>query len=272
MRQEWLYFAKNRRTRLCLMILLFIFIVYTFLILLDIRSWVADRAAARMTFDFSINPEQDTFSALYFWYGLCPSFWVGNGYLASVSGMFMTLLLIPLLLGMAFVDTFVQDFHASVTDAMIAREGKLRYFANRFLLSFAGPFLTIFLLLIIQFFFGLLMMRVIPTGLQSPGIGMKEFGIVLYESLKMGFYYGTIMTFSYALSLVLKRRKTIVYIYPVIIVFLFEFLITPPILEMSFYYSNLLHADIRLFWGVLIAMLLVSAGLQLNALREKTLL
>lgn len=225
-----------------------------------------------MTFDFSVYQEPDAFSALYFWYGLCPSFWVGNGYLASVSGMFMTLLLIPLLLGMAFVDTFVQDYQARVTDAMIAREGKLRYFANRFLLSFAGPFLTIFLLLIFQFLFGLLMMRVIPTGLQSPGIGMKELGIVLFESLKMGFYYGAIMTFSYALSLVLKRRKTIVYIYPVIIVFLFEFLITPPILEMSFYYSGLVHKDMRLFLGLLITMLLVSAGLQLNALREKSLL
>lgn len=272
MRQVWMYFAKNRRTRFCLMILLLIFIVYTFLILFDVRARVADCAAARMTFDFSAFRDMDSLPALYFWYGICPSVAIGSGTLASFFNMFMTLLLIPLLLGMVFVDTFVQDFHAGVTDAMIAREGKLRYFANRFLLSFAGPFLTIFLLLIIQFLFGLLMMRVIPTGLQSPGIGMKEFGIVLYESLKMGFYYGTIMTFSYALSLVLKRRKTIVYIYPVIIVFLFEFLITPPILEMSFYYSNLLHADIRLFWGVLIAMLLVSAGLQLNALREKTLL
>jgi hypothetical protein len=152
------------------------------------------------------------------------------------------------------------------------REGKLRYFANKFLLSFTGPFVTIYLLLIYQFLFGLLMLKVIQTVFQSPGIGMKEIGIVLFTSVKMGAYYGAMMTFSYALSLVLKRRKTIVYVYPVILQLLLSGLIYPFPLNMAFYETNLAREDIRVFWGVIAVLLLVSTGVQLNALREKSLL
>ena len=271
MRYELLYFIKNKRTRFCLIILVLLFIVYTILQFFDLKAYVINLAAAGMKFDFSADMP-DSVSALYFWYGICAGNSWPYGYLLNYLNMFMTLILIPLLLAMVFVDAFVQDFNARVTDAIIVREGKLRYFANKFLLSFAGPFVTIFLLLIFQFLFGLLMLKVIPTGFQSPGIGMKEIGIVLFTSLKMGVYYGAIMTFSYALSLVLKRRKTIVYVYPVILALFSVFLFNPPLHDMSYYYTNLVHEDIRFFWGVLITMLIVSFGVQLNALREKSLL
>jgi len=272
MRYELLYFIKNKRTRFCLIILVLLFVVFTISLLYSVRTQVINLAAARMTYTILAGDKTDSVSALYFWYGACANIGQGSDYRFRIFYMLIVLILIPLLLAMVFVDAFVQDFNARVTDAIIVREGKLRYFANKFFMSFAGPFVTIFLLLIFQFLFGLLMMRMIPTGFQSPGIGMKEIGIVLFTSLKMGVYYGAIMTFSYALSLVLKRRKTIVYVYPVILVLFFVFLFNPPLHDMSFYYTGLVHENIEFFWGVLITMLLVSSGVQLNALREKSLL
>ena len=272
MRYELLYFIKNKRTRFCLIILVLLFVVFTISLLYSVRTQVINLAAARMTYTILAGDKTDSVSALYFWYGACANIGQGSDYRFRIFYMLIVLILIPLLLAMVFVDAFVQDFNARVTDAIIVREGKLRYFANKFFMSFAGPFVTIFLLLIFQFLFGLLMMRMIPTGFQSPGIGMKEIGIVLFTSLKMGVYYGAIMTFSYALSLVLKRRKTIVYVYPVILALFSVFLFNPPLHDMSYYYTNLVHEDIRFFWGVLITMLIVSFGVQLNALREKSLL
>jgi hypothetical protein len=262
---------KNKRTRFCLILLVLLFIVYTISLLFSVRAQLIEYAAAQGTYEYLDNMP-DSVSALYFWYGIIANGGAGSGYWFKYFNMIMVLILIPLLLAMVFVDAFVQDFNAGVTDAIIAREGKLRYFANKFLMSFAGPFVTMYVLLIFQFLFGLLMLRVIPTGFQSPGIGMKEIGIVLFTSLKMGFYYGVIMTFSYTLSLVLKRRKTIVYVYPVILVLFFIFLFNPPLHDMSYYYTNLVHENIRFFWGVLITMFIVSSGVQLNALREKSLL
>lgn len=271
MRHELLYFMKNKRTRFCLILLVLLFIVYTISLLFSVRAQLIEYAAAQGTYEYLDNMPGSV-SALYFWYGIIANGGAGSGYWFIYYNMFMTLILIPLLLAMAFVDAFVQDFNATVTDAIIAREGKLRYFANKFFLSFAGPFVTMYLLLLFQFLFGLLMLRVIPTGFQSPGIGITEIGIVLFTSLKMGFYYGAIMTFSYTLSLVLKRRKTIVYVYPVILQLIFSMLIYPFPSNMSFYYTNLSREDIGVFWGVIAVLLLVSSGVQLRALREKSLL
>ncbi len=272
MRHEWLYFAKNKRARICLIVLVLLFVVYTISLLLDVRNQIIHSAAAPGPIVFIADHATSSVSALYFWYGTCADGAQGSGYLFSYFDKCMLLILIPLLLAMAFVDVFVQDFNAGVTDAILVREGKLRYFANKFLLSFAGPFVTMYFLLIIQFLFGLLMKNVIPTGFQSPGIGMTEIGIVLFTSLKISTFYGAVMTLSYSLSLVLKRRKTIVYVYPVILVLFMIFLSNPPLHNMAYYYTNLVHENIKLFWGVLLTMLLVSLGLQLRASRETSLL
>jgi len=271
MRHELLYFIKNKRNRFCLILLVLLFIVYTISLLFSVRALLIEYAAVRGTYVYLDNMS-DSVSAIYFWYGTCADGSQGDGYWFKYFNMIMVLILIPLLLAMVFVDAFVQDFNAGVTDAILVREGKLRYFANKFLMSFAGPFATMYLLLIFQFLFGLLMLNVIPTGFQSPGIGITEIGIVLFTSVKIGAYYGAMMTFSYALSLVLKRRKTIVYVYPVILQLIFSMLIYPFPSNMSFYYTNLSREDIGVFWGVIAVLLLVSSGVQLRALREKSLL
>jgi hypothetical protein len=76
---------------------------------------------------------------------------------------------------------------------------------------------------------------------------------------------------SYTLSLVLSEGNHRICV-SVILVLFFIFLFNPPLHDMSYYYTNLVHENIRFFWGVLITMFIVSSGVQLNALREKSLL
>ena len=268
MRSELLSLRKNKVACFSLISLLLLFVIYTISVLLSVKAIVIDYAAARMTYDFSANQKPDSFSALYFWYGTTGPYKLPSSWFSFFETI-LDLLLIPIFLGMAFVDSFVQDYNSRVTDILITREGKWRYYRNKFTLSFMGPFLTMFILLIIQFLFGILMLRLIPTGFRSPNIGLEEVGIVLLTSLRISIYNGAIITFSYALSLILKRKKALTYAYPVILGLLFTMVFMPAPFNMAFAYSNLIRNDYRIFWGSIIAMLLSALCVQLCALQEK---
>jgi hypothetical protein len=111
MRHEWLYFTKNKRTWICLIILVLLFVVYTISLLFSVRDLLIEYASARGTYVYLDNMP-DSVSALYFWYGTCADGFQGNGYWFTYLNKIKYLILIPLLLAMVFVDAFVQDFNA----------------------------------------------------------------------------------------------------------------------------------------------------------------
>jgi len=267
-RTELVYCLKNRYYRIGLCLLVMGFVFYTFLYFYGLQITVSDYQMAAETFvPFSFNPDR-TLSALHFWFGTEVSYRLPEQTFSFYGSVFACLL-IPILLALFNLDSYLQDVKGNVKNIRIAKSGKYRYYYSKLFSVFLVSFFSLFVLQLLQFIAGWGIDNLTNLISQPTPIQASDLITVVGISARISLFYAIILSFSFSISLYLEKIPAAVYALPLIVTVATAIYIKPQPYNLAFLYSNLRDDSMFSFYSFTFILIGISLLLVLIKTKKK---
>jgi hypothetical protein len=267
-RTELVYCMKNRYYKIGLFLLFMGFVFYTFSYFFGLQITVSDYKMASMTFvPFSFNPDR-TLSALHFWFGTAAPSRLPEQTFSFFESVF-SCLIIPILLALFNLDSYLQDVKGNVKNIRIVKSGKFRYYFTKLFSVCLVSFFSLFVLQLLQFIVGWGIDNFTKYISQPTSIQAYDILVVIVIAARISLFYAVILSFSFSISLYLEKIPATVYALPLIVTIATAIYIKPQPYNLAFLYSNLRDDSLSSFYSFTLILIGISFLLVLIKTKKK---
>ena len=257
MRYEFAIFHQKRNI-LFLSILGIFALIYTLAYFAALADVIHTYSLTTMVFQYA----DEKYLPLHFWIVNQAPIFIANEPFNFLDFMF-TIVIIPLVLAILHVDTFIQEKKNNLINVTITKKGKYKFYYHKLLSVFIISLLAVFLTVLFQFLIGWLCNFSGIVSFSSPALTLPDFLNVFFYGMRFSLYYAATATLALGVSLYLKRLSLLVYALPVLLTLLSAGFYPPFPYNLAFYGSNLRDTSMDNYYIFVFGCLLLAAVLTL---------
>lgn len=257
MRYEFSIFFRKKNI-FFLSILGIFALIYTLAYFAALADTINQYSLAAMVFQYL----DEKYIPLHFWIVNQVPVFIPNEPFNFLEFMF-TVLIIPLVLAILHVDTFIQEYKNNLINVTITKKGKYKFYFHKLLAVFVISLSAVFLMVLFQFLIGWICNFSGIVSFSSPALTLPDFFNVFFYGMQFSLYYAATATLALGVSLYLKRRSLLVYALPLLLTLLSALFYYPNPYNLAFYGSNLRDPSMNHYYIFVFGCLLLAAVLTL---------